>query len=922
VTRADTEARFDRFRDLGGVVPDGGDERRLLTAILDSGSFLPELLFADVTDWPALAADPWLRRPKPSSLVFAEASRETAAATDFADFKRRLRLVRRREMLRLGARELGWGTTEEVAAELSAFADACLELSWQHADADLRREYGTPVSEEEPPAFVVLAMGKLGGEELNFSSDVDLCYFYSSDAGEAGRLSLHEYYVHLSRRITAALEESTAEGMVFRVDLRLRPEGRSGPICNSLAAAERYYETFGRTWERQALLRARACAGDRAFGQRLLKMLEPFIYPRHIDPNMVGEVRALRAMFRTPEGDNVGTGLDVKLGAGCIRDVELVAQTLQLLHGGKRPDLRERSTPRSLQRLRIAGLLTDREARALLEAYRFWRRLEHRVQLENGAQTHRLPGDDEGRARLAERLGWPGLAALDADIDRHRAAVEAIAATFDDPQPGDHGEIAAALDPARPREEVQSALAALGFADAESWADSLAVVRARMPPAFLAQAAAAPDPDRALARLRDLTLRGSVGLVAMLRDQPQLLRMLATLFGTSDRLSELLIRHPNLWEPFTENLGAVERAAAELAAAAAARIGALDAGADDAEEQGLRELRRFQAEELLRVGIHDVSGSLDPGQVSDQLAGVAEACIAQAIALTTPPLVARSGVPSAGLTVLGLGSLGAREMRYGSDIDLVFLYASDGESSKGIDHRQWYARASQRLISALEAMLEEGRLYEVDTRLRPSGGQGMLVTSFRAFERYHQSDAAAWERVALLRARVVYSAEPPEARAALEATLERIAYEHPFDDQRFRDDLRAVRQRVENERRKVVEGARHLRFDPGGIMDVELLAALGQLRFAADPAVRTTSTLAALQRLAAAHGWPASLAEDYTFLRRLALRLRLIGERPEDVVGAREIASLARTLDRPADALGVELGDRMARVRAFYLATI
>jgi [glutamine synthetase] adenylyltransferase / [glutamine synthetase]-adenylyl-L-tyrosine phosphorylase len=925
----DTQARLERFRELGGVVPDEGagagdghgDEGALLLAILDSGSFLPGLLFAsgDLTAWPALIGDAWLRTPKPAAVFWSEASAATAGARDFEDFKRRLRRYRRREMLRLGARELGWGTTEEVAVELSGFADACLELSFRFADADLRREYGEPLTDEGPASFVVIAMGKLGGDELNFSSDVDLCYFYSSDAGQAGERSLHAYHSELARRITAAIEEVTDEGMIFRVDLRLRPEGRSGPLCNSLAAAERYYETFGRTWERQALLRARPCAGDRIFGARLLAMLEPFVYPRSIAPRMVQEIRELRAMFRPPETRGDDATFDVKLGAGGIRDVELVVQTLQLLHGGKRRDLRDRTTPRALHRLWIAGLITDREARALAAAYQLWRHLEHRVQLEDGAQTHRVPGDPAGRARLAERLGWPNLAALDATIARHRAAVRDIVATFDDPSPPHRPEVAIALDPTRSRAEVERALVALGFAEVEPWVDGLEVMRARMPPAFLEAAAASPDPDRALAHFRDLAWRGSDGLIGLLRDHAQVLRMLATLFGTSDRLSELLLRHPAMWESFTQNLGALTRTPEEIEAEAAARLRAIPADREEHEEAGLRELRRFQAEELLRIGLHDVAGSLEPGEVGAQLAGLAQACLIESVGLAAPALVARYGLPASGVTVLGLGSLGAREMRYGSDVDLIFLYGSEGESSIGIGHQEWYARASQRFIGSLEAMLEEGRLYHVDTRLRPSGAQGMLVTSVKAFERYHQQEAAGWERVALLRARVVYSSEPPASRAALEAMLEAIAYERPFDEARFRADLGRVRKRVEDERGKVVAGARHLRFDPGGIMDVEFMVALGQLSLGAgDRALRTTSTVSALARLVAL-GWPATLSEDYAFLRRLALRLRLVRGRPDDVLSPGDLAPLARTLERPPDSLAADLARRMQRVRTTYL---
>jgi glutamate-ammonia-ligase adenylyltransferase len=931
------EARRARFLEGGGAIPpEGGEARALLEAILASGDLLPDLLVAEgkgAETLAALEADPWLRQPKPPAQISRTVDEGTAGATDFADFKRRLRLARRREVLRMGARELGWGTTAEVARELAAFADACLEASYRFCDGELRRELGAPQAEEEgaaPPTFVVMGMGKLGGEELNFSSDVDVCYFYSTDAGRAvdgrGReVSLHHYFSELSRRITAALEEPTGEGFVFRVDLRLRPESRSGPLCNSLAAAESYYETFGRTWERQAWLRARPSAGDPALGAELLAILEPFIFPRHAEPRMLDEVRALRAQFRDPADADAGPdgGFDVKLGGGGIRDVELVVQTLQLLHGGKRPDIRERNTPRALPRLVMAGLLTDREAQTLGAAYRFWRQLEHRVMVIEGAQTHRLPGRDDERAAVARGLGYADLAALDEAVARTRKSVETIAATFSDPALGPLEEAARLLNPLVEREALEKLLTEAGFADVETAGHAIEVSRARMPPAFVAEAIASPDPDRALAHFRDLALHGSPGLLTLLRDQPQLLRVLGALFGTSDRLSELLVRHPAVWEPMVASLGARLRTADELRALLAEELRAgtqEEEGVDSidaAEEDGLRAVRRFQAQEILRIGLHDVAGSLEPGEVTRQLALVAEACLEAAIELVMPALVKRSGVPSTGLTVLAFGSLGAYEMRYGSDLDLVFLYGEEGESSTGMGHQEWFARAAPRVIGALEALLEEGRLYMVDTGLRPSGAKGLLVTSTGAFARYHEREAAGWERVALLRARIVSSSEPPQRRAELEAALAAIAFDRPFDEPRFRAEMRDMRARVERERAKVPAGARHLRFDPGGIMDVEFLVALGQLRYAKDPGVRTTSTEDVLDRLVEL-GWPASLRDDHAFLKRVALRLRLLHDRPEDAVRARDLAPLGRMFDLAPDALAARLDAAMKRVRGVF----
>ena len=918
----DSATRRQRFIERGGQVPADAEGRALFEAIMASGDFLPELLLADVGALAKLAADRWLKWMKPAEVIATEVRAATDGARDFADLCRRLRVVRRTEMLRLGALELGWGITEQVARELSAFADACLEAAVAFCDAELSRELGPPRGDRGDPArFVVMAMGKLGGDELNFSSDIDVCYFYSTDAGAAGEVSLHHYYAELSRRVTSAIETATAEGMIFRVDLRLRPEGRNGPICNSLAAAERYYETFGRTWERQAWLRARPAAGDRALGDELLATLDAFIYPRHVEPQMVEEVRGLRALFRDP-ADGPGqlgeTGFDVKLGSGGIRDVEMVVQALQLLHAGKRPDLRERNTPRALPRLLVAGLLSDREAQTLLSAYRFWRRLEHRVQVATGAQRHRLPSDEAARARFAIGLGFADLPAFDAEVAATRVAVEAIAATLGEPAAEAHLEAARLLDPLRDREELERRTAAAGFADAEAAADMLELVGARMPVAFLEEAIASPDPDRALGHFRDLALRGSVGLMALLRDHPQLMRMLGTLFGTSDRLAELLVRHPEMWTPFIDGLGERLRSDGEMRARLEARLGSQEGdGRGLDEEQQLRVIRTFQVEEILRVGLHDVAGSLDPGEVCAQLSDLAETCLGAGIGAVWPALIRRMGTPGTALTVLGLGSLGAREMRYGSDLDLVFLYGADGESATGVDHREWFARASQRLIAAMEAILEEGRLYQVDMRLRPSGEQGLLVTSWASFERYHRDDAAAWERVALVRARIVWSGEPADSRGGRESALAAIAFDRPFDDDRFRADLRGVRGRVERERGKVPAGSRHLHFDPGGIMDIELLVALGQLRHAADAGVRTTSTMTALLRLCAL-GWPPSLLEDYAALRRTALRLRLLLDRPQAVVSPRDLPALARSLSTTPEALAADLDQRMARVRAIF----
>jgi glutamate-ammonia-ligase adenylyltransferase len=903
-----------RFREGGGVVPDDDEGRALLVALLSHGSYLADLLLADPGRLGELAADPWLRRSKPPERIHAEVARACEGASDLRTVQGPLRRITRREMLRLGAREIA-GATLAVAAELSVFADACFEQAVRACEGELRAGYGAPASPEGTPSFVVLAMGKLGGEELNFSSDVDVIYLYSTDEGGAGSLSLHEYYARLSQLVTAALAASTDDGSVFRVDLRLRPEGRSGAICNSLPAAERYYEAFGRTWERQALLRARPCAGDRALGARFLSAVEPFVFPRTLGPHAVDEVLALRRLFREGSEGTGETGFNVKLGAGGIRDVELVAQLLQLLHAGKRPELRERSTLRALHKLSFAGLLSDREQRTLATAYQFLRRVEHRVQLQQGSQTHALPADAPGLARLSRRLGFIDAEAFLMALDRQRAAVRAVSDTLGEPEAAPPAIVLRLLDPAFSREETEADLAAAGFTDPAAGADALEAVQTRLPPAWLEEILASPDPDRALSNFRDLALHGSLGLQSLLREDPRLLRMLASLFGTSDRLSRHLLAHPASWAGLVDGIGAPVPPPELWQGELPRRLAGLD------EEAQMHEMRRYQSEQILRIGLHDVAGNLEPGQVTGQLTTLAEVCLAAGVRLVAEILSARHGAPDAELTVLALGSFGSRETRYGSDLDLVFLYSQEGTTAKGMDHREWFARLAQRLISTLGALMDEGRLYEVDTRLRPSGAQGLLVTTYASFDRYHHEDAAPWERVALLRSRPVFTARFPgggEGDPAFPRLLDEITYERSLEEAALRHELQHMRTRIESER---ASGGVHLRFSPGGLTDLEFMAAFQQLRLGKDDrGLRTTAPYEALAALAARGLLPEgeALLEDYRFLQRASLRLRLLHDRPDDALSDRDRPRLARSLDLTEAAFIEELEARRTRVRWLY----
>ena len=409
--------------------------QRIATLSCHAAPYLATLLTRDPHRLMRIAADPYLRREKPREVLVAEVTARAARAHSQAALQAALRSVRGDELVRLGVRELELGLDTEVGRELARLADACFDAAIAFWDRELRARYGAPRYVDDDGAerdarLVVIGMGKLGGEELNFSSDVDVIYLYSSDQGEVGGLSLHEYFAKLCTQITAALSEVTEDDTVFRVDLRLRPEGAKGAIANSLAQAERYYETFGRPWERQAWLKARVSAGDRALGAEVIATLRPFVFPRLISATVIDEVRDLNRRIKrelvrphkSREASGGTAGFDLKNGEGGIREIEFFVQALQLIHAGKRPALRQRGTLAALDALLFAGLITDDEHLALWRAYRWLRHTEHVLQLEGGLQTQIVPADDARRLVLARRLGYAGDVAFAIDLVKHTAA--------------------------------------------------------------------------------------------------------------------------------------------------------------------------------------------------------------------------------------------------------------------------------------------------------------------------------------------------------------------------------------------------------------------------------------------------------------------------------------------------------------------
>ncbi len=863
--------------------------------------------------------------------------------------KHLLRRHRLRTLLEIADRDLGGSSrfgavVEALSNQADTLIQAALEVAYRHAVA---RWGALPGSKPEgaTPALCILAMGKLGGRELNYSSDVDLIVVYDQEGetggGHDGSVSAFTFAAAVVEELSHLLSDATEDGEALRVDLDLRPEGRSGPLASSIPALEQYYSTFGRTWERQAWIKARPAAGDLELGAAAIEMLRPFVYPRSLDHRAIDAISAMKFELDRQVRARGHADSDLKLGRGGIRTIEFIVQALQLLQGGKNPELRQRGTLEAIRRLEFAGLLDASQAQDLSEAYVLLRRVEHLLQLHENRQTHRLPGDPERLRGLARALG---LAAQDPDqedpkdavdpgvrlltrLDEHRDRVQ----RFGDQRFGSSGEeilspqVEKALAALGDREALVEVCAEAGFDDPETAAAHLGQLARRPLGPFgraatpelrtlardlLSEVLAAPDADAALEYLaRFLTaLPGPAapGLLRTLSQRPPLRALLVSVFGSSHHLSRTLLGHPELLDDvLLRGPSSTCRDRAELDAIWARRSRGTGPGESELElddEDLYAALRRFRGEEALRIGIQDVAGAITLPQVSAQLCALAELCLEACLDRSAGWAEKRWGWPTTrsgqpvSLSVVAMGRLGSGEMGYGSDLDLIFLYQGEGSTDGGeresIEAQEFFARLAQRAISALTLPMAAGKLYAIDTQLRPSGSQGALVTSLTAFEAYHRASAQVWERQALTRARVVARLHAPasaeagaEAEAHLGEALRQACYEHGLPEASLRTTIREMRERQRRDRALEAPGRRDPRAGWGGLIDVEFVVQYLQLVHGpTEPRLRISNTAQALGIASTLGLLPPKrgprLVECWDFLRRLENRLRIVHDRP------------------------------------------
>ncbi len=640
-------AGAERYADAAGALP---ADPRLLDALVALCGASPMLagLLAFAPHLLRRAACSALRRRDEAGLrrVLARAAARLDP-DDVPGFHRLLRRLRAREVVRISLRDLRRVRMSDVTGELSALATACLDAAIRFHDRRLRARHGAPAGLEgrEPGAgFCALAMGKLGARELNFSSDVDLIYVYGADGTTTGEAPVTHFAYHakLAELVTESIATPTDDGFVFRVDLNLRPDGRSGPIVNSVRAAELYYQSYGRSWERNALVKARAAAGDVAVGEELLRLLEPFIWRRSLDLEVLSEIQAMKARIDARAGAEGKA--DLKLGRGGIREVEFFVSALQLLHGGKNREVRERAVLPALDRLLFAGIVPARDRDALADAYLFLRRAEHRVQMVDGRQTHALPPPEE-RLALARAMGFSSLERFEEALAQHRERVASLFADLLGRGAGEvklDPELALLSDPQVPDGRRAEIALRRGLADPDRALAALDALGRRRTPfsptgdpaaavALLHEALATPDPDQALGFLADFAaaLPNAEPYFRLLAGDHRLARLLLSLFGSSDFLSKRFLRHPELLDTLLrEDTFIAVKTADTFRSELQERLQALrehgEQGPDALLEDRLGALRRYKNEEVLRIAVHDIAGALPLPGVAEQLSDLAE----------------------------------------------------------------------------------------------------------------------------------------------------------------------------------------------------------------------------------------------------------------------------------------------------------
>jgi len=821
----------------------------------------------------------------------------------------KLRDFRRREMLRIAWRDLaGWASLDEVLHDLSALADACVGTALDRLGGWAVKRLGAR-GKKIKPEMVVLGMGKLGAGELNFSSDIDLIFAYpEAGAGwERQTMSADEFYLQLGQQLIQVLDNHTEHGFVYRVDMRLRPYGDSGPLVANFDALADYYQLQGREWERYAMIKARPVAGPGKPARQLMKLLKPFVYRRYLDFSAFESLRNLKEQI-VREVERKGMQDNVKLGPGGIREIEFIVQAFQLVRGGRQPLLQQRGVLDILDALAVLGYLPAHVTLQLTEAYQFLRRTENRIQAWADQQLHELPEDEQGKARLAFAMGFSDWEAFEQTLNTHRQRVqEHFEQVFAEPEarvsdaqrdqtPGLSEVWQGTADTA----DAMAALSAAGYEDAEEtlqWLTEFAggpVTRYlgeqgrqrfdELMPLVLHTAASATPALLVLKRLGELleAIAGRTTYLSLLLENPMALSQLSQLCAASSWVAAQLTQYPILLDELLDPRTLYHPLdKAGLRGVLDVRLASIPG--DDLEQQ-MDQLRQFKQASVLHVAATDIVTELPVVKVGDYLTYIAETVLERVLQQALEHLVERHGMPGylrhgklreASFGIVAYGKLGGYELGYGSDLDIVFLHDSSGNEQhtagpKVLDNSEFFTRLSQRIIHYLNTYTSAGILYEVDMRLRPNGSSGLLVSSLEAFAEYQRRRAWTWENQALVRARVVAGG------GGIERQFERIrsgVLARPRDAVKLRNEVKEMRQRMRGELDKTNSRQVDLKQCRGGIVDIEFMVQCAVLLWSDEhpELLRYPDNLRLLDAIAVAGLMPeadaAQLADAYCTIR-------------------------------------------------------
>jgi len=886
--------------------------------------------------------------------LLEKTSREVFAAPAEAEVMHLLRRMKAEAALLIALCDIGgvWPVMQ-VTAALTGLAVAAVQASLRYLmrQEGVRGRLSPPDHEhpEENSGLFVLAMGKMGAGELNFSSDIDLIVFFDPDAPTLARdIEPQPFFVRTTQALARLLQQRTGDGYVFRVDLRLRPDPASTQVAISTPAALHYYEREGRTWERAAMIKARVCAGDLGAGEAMIAELAPFVWRKHLDFAALADVHEMKRQMQTYRGQSeiAVEGHNIKIGRGGIREIEFFAQTQQLIAGGRHAELRVRPTLDALAVLASSNWITPRACDELSAAYKFLRRVEHRLQMIADEQTQSLPDDAEAVGRFARFLGYDGRAAFAKDLLTHLNIVQGhYSQLFEgDPTgtvnlpPVDYG-----AGPEDPR--LVEHLRTLGFKEpanvaqtAQQWlageyrvfrTESTRSAFAEFLPALMEGLAHAEEPDHAVAAFDGFlqALQRGGRLITLLGQNRDLVALVALVLGAAPRLGEMLARQPQLMDGLIDPrfFGAMPDRS-ELSARLAATL--KDA---DSYEEFLDRLRLFGQESLFLIGTRILSGTVSAQQASVAFADVAEGIVHTVHGLVTDRFAAQHGrIKGQETAILAMGRLGSREMTASSDLDLILLYdfdpeQPDSDGPRSLHGAQYFARFTQRLISAFTTRTNYGVLYEIDMRLRPSGRAGPLASHIRSFAEYQEREAWTWEHMALTRARVISAS--PEFRARIEEVI-RDALTRPREAASVAHDVADMRRAVALE--KGEDDPWDLKYAAGGMLDIDFIAQHLQLVHAGEkPDILDVSTLQVLENAERLGVLPHASAEilrgaarlyhDLTQILRLCVSERF---KPE-TAGEDLLQVLARAGDAPDfSSLEARVRETQAEVRRVFRVVV